>query len=270
MADYNFGQFIFSSIVTAEELRESFINTNFISVEQLAEIWSKEDFECTPVEAFKWRPFDDLPDGKKYVSFLSRPRVRLDLDENISLFDKVFSADLKWNDGFQNYLTILSRTINSAPGGDSLWPYGRYMLEEIDGNFGGKLISAALFDLNFMRGSREDAKTIEIPWPEIFEFHKLNQNIREFGLMLCNFKDTISGEFFAPWASLLSTMSELEESDNPAVDKVAIRETALQIINKYIALRKNTFDYDQLSQEIQKFKDQLGFKEIQNIRASDV
>ena len=261
--------FTFSSEVTATELRESFIDTNNANIEELVEVVSKLA-EFFPEKALERRPFSYLPDGKKYVSFLSRPRVRLDLDENILLFEKVFSADLKWNDGFQNYLTILSRTINSAPGGDSLWPYGRYMLEEIDGNFGAKLISNALFDLNFMRGSREDAKTIEIPWQEIFEFHKLNQNIREFGLMLCNFKDTISGEFFAPWASLLSTMSKLEESDNPAVDKIAIRQTALQIFKKFIALRKNAFDHDQLSKDIQKFKDQLGFEEIQNIRVSDV
>ena len=270
MGVYDFGQFMFSSIVTAEELRKSFINTNATSVEQLAEIWSEENYECAPEEAFKWQPFDDLPDGKKYVSFLSRPRVRLDLDENIRLFDKVFVPNIKWNDGFQNYLAILSRTINSAPGGDTLWPYGRYKLEEIDGNVGGKLIGGALFDLNVMRSLREDAKTIEIPWQEIFEFHKLNQNLRDFGLMLCNFKDTLSGEFFQPWEGLISAMSELEESDNPAVDKVAVCQTAFQIVSRYIAVRKNTFDRDQLSQDIQKFKDHLNFKEIQNIRVSDV
>ena len=88
--------------------------------------------------------------------------------------------------------------------------------------------------------------------------------------MLCNFKDTLSGEFFQPWEGLISAMSELEESDNPAVDKVAVCQTAFQIVSRYIAVRKNTFDRDQLSQDIQKFKDHLNFKEIQNIRVSDV
>jgi len=259
--------FMFSSKVTAEELHKSFINTDTVSVEQLAEGWSKEDFYCTPEEAFKWRPFDDLPDGKKFVSFMSRPRVSL--DENNQLCDKVFYQDLNWTEGFQRYLAILSRTINSAPSDDSLWPYGRYSLMEIDGNVGAKLIGNVLHDLNFMRGD-SDTKTFEIPWQKIFEFYKVHQNLKAFGLLLCNFKDTLTGDFLSPWEGLLRAITELEKSDNPEVDKVAVRQTAFQIVSRYLEVRKETSDLSQLVQDIQKFKDHLNFEEIQNIRVSDV
>ena len=69
--------FMFSSKVTAEELRQSFIDTNTVSISQLADMWSKEDVYRHPEEAFL-QPFNDLPDREKYVSFMSRPRVSLD------------------------------------------------------------------------------------------------------------------------------------------------------------------------------------------------
>ena len=257
---------MFSSKVTGEELDQSFLNTNNISIFQLADIWSEEDVYCHPEEAFL-RPFNDLPDREMYVSFMSRPRVSL--DENSQLCDEVFYED-KWNDGFQKYVAILSRTINSAPGDDTLWPYGRYNLIEIDGNVGAKFINSGLHrDFLFMHDDL-DNNSSEISWQKIIEFHQLNDNVKTFGLMLCNFKDHLDDGEHGTWGGLLRTLTELEESDDPAVNKVAIRQTAFQIVSKYIALRKNKPEHEQLAQDIQKFKDRLNFKEILEIKITDL
>lgn len=257
--------FMFSSKVTAEELDQSFLDTRVVSIFQMAEGWSDEDMYCTPAEAYRWRPFDELPDGNKYVSFLSRPRVPL--DNNNQLCEMVF-YEPKWIDGFKKYVAILSRTINSAPGNDTHWPYGRYYLHEIDGNVGGKFFGDGLrHDFNFSQDN-PDSDTSEILWQEMFEFHELNDRIKSFGLLLCNFKDQLDDESFGTWDGLLKTITELEESDNPAVDKVAIRQTAFQIVSNYITLRKNLY-HEQLALDIRKFKDRLNFDEIQNIKNSD-
>ena len=267
--------FIFSSKVTAKELHESFINTNNVNFTKLTEVLSEKDYECTPNEALKRQPFNYISDGKKYVSFLSRPRT--ELDENSRLCEAVFYEHLQdenisraWRKGFQKYLAILSHTINSAPGDDTLWPYGRYELIEIDGNVGSKFVSAGLLHRGF-EGIRDDSQTeyFEVSWQEVYEPYQLNLNLKNFGLMLCNFKDKPDEEFGA-WPFLLKVLSDFEKLDNPAVDKVAIRQTALQIINKYIAVRKNTFHHDQLGQDIQKFKELLNFKEIQNIHFNNL
>lgn len=258
--------FMFSSKVTGEELDQSFLNTNNISIFQLADIWSEEDVYCHPEEAFL-QPFNDLPDREMYVSFMSRPRVSL--DENSQLCDEVFYED-KWNDGFQKYVAILSRTINSAPGDDTLWPYGRYNLIEIDGNVGAKFINSGLHrDFLFMHDDL-DNNSSEISWQKIIEFHQLNDNVKTFGLMLCNFKDHLDDGEHGTWDGLLGTLTELEESDDPAVNKVAIRQTAFQIVSKYIALRKNRPNHEQLAQDIQKFKDRFNFKEILEIKITDL
>jgi len=257
---------MFSSKVTGEELDQSFLNTNNISIFQLADIWSKEDVYCHPKEAFL-RPFNDLPDREMYVSFMSRPRVSL--DENNQLCHEVFYED-KWNDGFQKYVAILSRTINSAPGDDTLWPYGRYNLIEIDGNVGAKFANSGLHRNFIFMHDDLDNNSSEIPWQKIIEFHQLNDNVKTFGLLLCNFKDHLDDGEYGTWDGLLRTLTGLEESDDPAVDKVAIRQTAFQIVSKYIALRKNRPDHEQLAQDIQKFKDRLNFKEILEIKITDL
>ena len=258
--------FMFSSKVTAEELRQSFIDTNTVSVSQLADIWSKEDVYCHPEEAFL-QPFNDLPDREKYVSFMSRPCVSL--DQNQQLCDEVF-YETKWSDGFQKYVAILSRTVNSAPGADTLWPYGRYNLIDIDGNVGAKFINSGLHrDFLFMHDD-SDNNPSEISWQKIIEFHQLNDNVKTFGLLLCNFKDHLDDGEYGTWYGLLKLITEIEESDDPAVDKVALRQTAFQIVSKYIALRKNSPDHEQLAQDIQKFKDHLNFEEILKIKITDL
>jgi hypothetical protein len=257
---------MFSSKVTAEELDQSFLNTNTVSVFALAERWSEEDMNCTPEEAYGWRPFDQLPDGNKYVPFLSRPRVPL--DANNQLCEMVF-YEPKWIDGFKKYVAILSRTINSAPGNDGHWPYGRYNLIDVDGNVGAKFINSGLqSDFCIMQDDPDD-NTSEVPWQKFFEFHKLNDNIRTFGLLLCNFKDQLDDGTHGTWGGLLRILTDLDESDDPTVDKVAVQKTAFQIVSNYIALRKNSAEHEQLAQDIQKFKDRLNFDEIQKIKNSD-
>ena len=124
--------FMFSSVVTAEELDESFIDTSHLSIYGFAVLWSEADLQASPEEAEKLLRFDELEDGCKYISFLSRPLVPLDADSDF--FNQVFLVDHKYlQSGLLNYVAMLSRMINSAPGGDSNWPYGRYFLREIDG-----------------------------------------------------------------------------------------------------------------------------------------
>ncbi len=245
--------FVFYPQVTAEELRESFLNINTANIEQLAEVLSEEIFEHTPEKAFKRRPFSYFPDGKKYVSFMSRPQIGSHVEDWL-VFDKVFGENFQ--DGLQNYVALLSNIINSAPGEDSRWPYGRYYLQEIDEGIHNKLIGNAhmLFDVYF-----SDTETSEATWQQISKFHQLNLNIRAFGLLLCNFKNSLTMDNWNIWENLLHVISKLEDLDNPEIDKVAVRQTAQQIINNYITVRKNTFDQDQLSKDIQKFKDHLKF-----------
>jgi hypothetical protein len=258
--------FMFSSKVTAEELDQSFLNTNTVSVFRLAEGLPEEDVYCTPAEAYGWPPFDESPDGNKYVSFMSRPSVPL--DNNSQLCEMVF-YEPKWSDGFQKYVAILSRTINSAPGNDTHWPYGRYNLIDIDGNVGAKFINSGLqSDFCVMQDDPGD-NTSEVPWQKFFEFHKLNDNIRTFGLLLCNFKDQLDDGAHGTWGGLLRILTDLDESDDPTVDKVAVRQTAFQIVSNYITLRKNSVEHEQLAQDIQEFKDRLNFEEILRIKNSD-
>jgi hypothetical protein len=211
-------------------------------------------------------PFDDLRDHDKFVSFMSSPGVHL--DKNNQLCETVF-YEPKWSDGFQKYVAILSRTINSAPGDDTHWPYGRYNLIDIDGNVGAKFMNSGMQnDFCFMQDDPDD-NTSEVPRQSFFEFHKLNDNIRTFGLLLCNFKDQLDDGTHGTWGGLLRILTDLDSSDDPAVDKVAVRQTAFQIVSNYIALRKNSVEHEQLARDIRKFKDRLNFYEIHKIKNSD-
>jgi hypothetical protein len=61
--------------------------------------------------------------------------------------------------------------------------------------------------------------------------------LRLFGLNLCNFKDPLSEEIGA-WSWLLEVLTSLENSEHPLVDKVAVKNIVLEIVNKYLNLRK--------------------------------
>jgi hypothetical protein len=223
--------FMFSSVVTAEELDESFIDTSHLSIDGFAVIWSEADLQVPPEEAVKLLGFDKLEDGSKYISFLSRPLVPLDADSNFLY--QVFPSDIDeyLRSGLRHYVAMLSRLINSAPGGDSNWPYGRYFLREIDGNFGAKLINIGL-RLPFQDTDDHNQEKWGVP-----ELHQLYDNLRLFGLNLCNFKDPLSEEI-GPWPGFFEIVTYLENSEHPLVDKVAVKNIVLEIVNKYLNLRK--------------------------------
>lgn len=251
-------QFIFSSEVTHEELDECFIDTRTTSIYALAELWTEQDFNGNPEAAFQQFNFETMPDGRKYLSFLSRPIEKLDADDHI--FTKVFPDDFNYlQTGLQNYVAILSHAINSAPGKDSNWPYGRYSLWDLDGNIGAKLINIGL-----RLPEAEDEDIRGVTWG-LLELHQLYGNLRTFGLNLCNFKDRLTDEI-GPWPGFLETMTYLEESVHPLIDKVAIKQTVIEIVNKYIQVRMNSSLRDELIKDLTFFKQCFpSYEEIQNI-----
>ena len=262
-------QFEFSSDVTSAELTNSFIDTKSLDVVEIAQTLTEAAFHGTAAEGIAiFQTWGFSKEHSKIWSLLCKPYDSLDIDGK--LCDKVFyeDDDINFEHGFRNYVAILSRAINSAPGDDSLWPYGRYFLSDIDGNVGAKLINIGLH-WNYMQNNF-DGKSEEITWKKIIEFHHLNENLRSFGLLLCNFKDQLN-EDHGPWYGLFENLSQLARSDDPTVDKVAIRQTAFQIVSKYIALRKNGSDHEKLADDIQIFK--ISFyncEEIQKIRLTDL
>jgi hypothetical protein len=254
--------FMFSSVVTAEELDESFIDTSHLSIDGFAVIWSEADLQVPPEEAVKLLGFDKLEDGSKYISFLSRPLVPLDADSNFLY--QVFPSDIDeyLRSGLLHYVATLSRMINSAPGGDSNWPYGRYFLREIDGNFGAKLINIGL-RLPFQDTDDHNQEKWGVP-----ELHQLYDNLRLFGLNLCNFKDPLSEEI-GPWPGFFEVVTSLEKSDHSLVDKIAIKNIVLEVVNKYLWLRKHSFRRQEgVVNDLMVFKRHFrSYEEIQSIDA---
>ena len=253
--------FMFSSVVTAEELDESFIDTSHLSIYGFAVLWSEADLQASPEEAEKLLRFDELEDGCKYISFLSRPLVPLDADSDF--FNQVFLVDHKYlQSGLLNYVAMLSRMINSAPGGDSNWPYGRYFLREIDGNCGAKLINIGL-RLPFQDTDEHNQEKWGVP-----ELHQLYDNLRLFGLNLCNFKDPLSEEIGA-WPGFFEVITSLEKSDHPLVDKIAIKNVVLEVVNKYLNLRKfSSRRHAGVISDLMVFKQHFrSYEEIQSIDA---
>ena len=255
--------FIFSSVVMAEELDESFIDTSNLNTKVFADIWSEADFSASPEEAETRLQFGELQNGIKFLSFLSNPRVTL--DEDSDFFNQVFLVDDKYlQTGLLNYVAMLSRMINSAPGGDSNWPYGRWRLSEIDGNCGAKLINIGI---GFIIPSLDEDEISQSRWG-LSELHQLYDNLRLFGLNLCNFKDPLSEEF-GPWNGFLEVLTALEGSEHPLVDKVAVKNVVLEIVNKYLKLRRlSSRHHAGMISDLMVFKQHFrSYEEIQRIDA---
>ena len=253
-------RFTFSSEVTHEELANSFIDTSTTSIDQLAEVWTERAFDGTPEEANKQFGFDEWTNGLEYLSFLSRPFEKLDAGERI--FEQVFPADANYlQTGLQNYVAFLSHAINSAPGNDSNWPYGRHLLWDLDGNIGAKLINMTLwFNADENRG---------IKWG-LTELHQLYCNLRTFGLNLCNFKDSLSDDM-GPWRGFIEKLTFLEKSEHPLIDKVVIRQIVTEVVNKYIELRKDSSLRDELMEDLTFFKQCFtSYEEIQIIKIDGI
>ena len=263
-------RFEFSSNVSSAELTECFINTKSLDVVEIALTLKVAAFHGTADEGLALlKSLGYSKEQLKICSFLCRPHESL--DSGGQLCDKVFyeDDDRTFEKGFTNYVAILSRAINSAPGNDSLWPYGRCTLHEIDGNVGAKLINIGL-QRNYDQALSKTA-SVEPAWQRMIEFHQLQENIRTFGLLLCNFKDPLKDSFGFCWHGFFNTLRALFESDDPIVDKVAVRQTALQVVHKYVSLRKNALDHAKIVDDLQFFKSKLfDFNEIQEIRLSDL
>lgn len=284
--------FVITSNVTYKELDESFINTRNVETVKIADFISRETFYETEVTNEVWDKVLDLitthfpeigSNDKKYLSYLIKPLNR-DFLDSFQVWDEIFNGKIE---GFQKYTAILSHIVDSVPGHDSLWPYGRYSLNEVEHGLYNKVIGnmegGSSFDNEIVDRliSMDQEKSLpeysegqdhllEIPWRKIYKFYHLNDTIKTFGLLLCNFKDTLD-ENFGPWNKLFNLIIGLDKSHNPAVNKVAVRQTAFQIVSKYIALRKNGFDHEKLADDIQIFKLRFfNFEEIQKIRLTDL
>lgn len=262
-------RFEFYSDVTAAELTDSFINTKSLDVVEIARTLTEVALHGTADDGLALlTSLGYSTDQLKICSFLCRPHESL--DRGGQLCDKVFyeDDDRTFEKGFTNYVAILSRAINSAPGNDSLWPYGRCNIWEFDGNVGAKLINIGL-QQNYNQ-IHSDIATADTDWRKMIGLHQLNENIRTFGLLLCNFKNPLN-EFLGPWHGFFQTLKDLHESDDPVVDKIAIRQTALQVVDKYITLRENGVEHEKLADDIRIFKTQFfDFDEIQKIRLTDL
>lgn len=260
--------FKFSSDVTAAELTDSFINTKSLDVVEIARTLTEAAFHGTANEGLALlASLGYSKDQLKICSFLCRPHESW--DKGGQLCDKVFyeDDDRTFEKGLTNYVAILSRAINSAPGNDSLWPYGRSNIWEFDGNVGTKLINMPMYS-HYQINS--DTAAAETDWRKMIGFHQLNENIRTFGLLLCNFKNPLN-EFLGPWYGFFNTLTKLSKYGDPVVDKVAVGQTALQVVDKYITLRKNGVEHEKLADDIQIFKSQFfDFDEIQEIRLTDL
>ena len=269
--------FVITSNVTYKELDESFINTRNVETVKLSDFISRETFYETEATNEVWDKVLNLitthfpevgSNDKKYLSYLSKP-LNKEFLNSFQVWDEIFNGKIE---GFQKYTAILSHIVDSAPGHDSLWPYGRYSLNEVEDGFYNKVIGnmagGSSFDNEIVdrminmdqerslpESSVEQDHLLEIPWRKIYKFYHLNDTIKTFGLLICNFKDTL--DEFGPWYKLFNLIIGLDESHNPAVNKVAVRQTAFQIVSKYIALRKNGSDHEKLADDIQIFKSQF-------------
>ena len=115
--------------------------------------------------------------------------------------------------------------------------------------------------------SGEQDEIHEITWRKIYSFYHLNDSIKTFGSLLCNFNDSVQVEELSPWNGLLKLIIGLDQSDNPAVNKVALRQTVFQIVSQYITLRRNRSDQVKLAYDLQTLKNRLSsFEEIQQIQ----
>jgi hypothetical protein len=100
------------------------------------------------------------------------------------------------------------------------------------------------------------------------ELHQLYDNLRLFGLNLCNFKDPLSEEIGA-WPGFFEVITSLEKSDHPLVDKIAIKNVVLEVVNKYLKLRKHSIRRQEgVINDLMVFKQHFrSYEEIQSIAA---
>ena len=259
-------RFEFSSKVTREEMGRCFLPFTDEFVSNVVEKFESQSFRGSPAEAltyFKECGLElDIEQSTQLTSFLSCPFESLDSDAQ--LCEQVFYDGFEPLIGLQNYVAILDDTIFSAPNNDGLWPYGRCYLTQIDGNVGTKLIhnvaSSLHFDLELGLGKYQIKS-------HFFNASVAISSLRSFGLMLCNFENTISGQSVAShvWKGFWEAITALKNSEQPEIDQTVLKRTVLEIVDKYMKLRRINPDVSQLLEDVKHLQDL--FPDYEEIRS---
>lgn len=205
-------QWSFSSLVSHDELRTSFLNhVEPLSAHQMSEMLAERPL----VTGF--RKAEDLDYVQSYLqdlfpgasgqlilgltAFLSRPDVG---DEYFihSYVGEIWPLpqDATSADFFHRYVTLLSWAIESAPWENTRWPHGRWSLIEFDGNFGAKALGGV--EHSFVPPSDDE-------YFDPFRLRRLVDDLVQFGMWLANFADRIDDP---TWTSWLSTIDDVRTS----------------------------------------------------------
>ena len=244
-------KFEFSSKVTREEMERCFLPFSPDFVSKVVGALERHAFRGSPAEAFSYfRDCGleiDTEQSTQLTSFLSCPFESLDSDAQ--LCEKVFYDGFEALIGLQNYVAILDDTIFSAPNNDGLWPYGRCYLTQIDGNVGTKLIHNVASSLHFGRELGLGKYQIK---SHFFNASVAISSLRSFGLILCNFDNTFSGHSVAShvWKGFWEAITALKNSDQTEIDQTVLKKTTLEIVYKYMKLRRINPDMNQMFADI--------------------
>ena len=260
-------KFEFSSKVTRDEMERCFLPFSHDFVSKVVERLEGHAFSGSPAEALFY--FGecgleiDIEQSTQLTSFFSCPFESLDNDAQ--LCEKVFYNGLDPLSGLQNYVAILDDTIFSAPSNDGLWPYGRFHLTQIDDNVGTKLIHNVAHSLRF--GLKLDSENNQNQ-SHFFDASIAISSLRSFGLMLCNFGDSMSGAslYSHVWEGFWEAITALKDSEQPEIDQTVLKRTILEIVDKYLKLRRTKMDTNQMRENV-KYLQRLfpDYEEIQSL-----
>ena len=260
-------KFEFSSKVTREEMERCFLPFSHDFVSKVVEKLEGHAFSGSPAEALSY--FGecglelDVDQSTQLTSFLSRPFESLDSDAQLCA--KVFYYGLDPLIGLQNYVAILDDTIFSAPSNDGLWPYGRFHLTQIDGNVGTKLIHNVAHSIQF--GLKLESENNQ-RHGHFFEASIAISSLRSFGLMLCNFENSMSGSSIDSdvWEGFWEAITALKNSEQPEIDQNILKRTILEIVDKYLKLRRTNLDTNQMWEDVKYLQGIFpDYEEIQNL-----
>lgn len=267
-------KFEFSSQITQEEMDRCFLPFTHDFVLTVMEKLKINAFQGSPAKALSYFRECGLELGidqsTQLTSLLSSPFESLDTDAQLCA--KVFydGENGVYNNieplvGLQNYVAILDDTIYSAPNNDGLWPYGRFLLTQIDGNVGAKLIHNVANSLHFDR--LFDSENGERERHYLLASVAIS-SLRSFGSMLCNFADTMSRSSVSShvWEGFWEAITFLKTSKHPGIDQIVLKKTIIEIVDKYIKLRRFNPDTSQLREDISYLQDMFpDYEEIQSL-----
>lgn len=260
-------KFEFSSKITREEMDRCFLPFTDEFASNVVETLERHEFRGHPAEALSY--FGecglelDIDQSTQLTSFLSRPFESLDSDAQLCA--KVFYYGLDPLLGLQNYVAVLDDTIFSAPSNDGLWPYGRFRLTKIDGNVGTKLIHNVAHSLQF--GLKLDSEN-NLKQSHFFDVSIAISSLRSFGLMLCNFDNSMSGSSVDSdvWEGFWEAITALKNLAQPEIDQTVLKRTVLEIVDKYRKLRRINLDTNQMREDAKYLQGMFpDYEEIQSL-----